>query len=252
MSMLHQTARKYQQDPNQLHDYLVQLQQEQLQLEQQQGMQAKWQQQYLDACQAYHTASLKLRESRLAHAERLCDAITRVIQQLGMPNGYVTIKHTPLEGMHTHGLDRIEYMVCTNPGLEPDSLAKIASGGELSRISLAIQWVSAERQATSATPTLIFDEVDVGVGGTTAALVGQFLRQLGHHTQVLCVTHQPQVASAAHHHLLVKKTMTGNQTFSHIHPLTAAEKIEEIARMLGGLTITQQTRSHAQALLEEW
>ena len=151
--------------------------------------------------------------------------------------------------MQAHGQDKVEYYVCTNPGLAPDTLSKIASGGELSRISLSIQLITAQKRA--ATPTLLFDEVDVGIGGTTAALVGQLLRKLGEHLQVFCVTHQPQVASAAHHHCLVEKYIEGEHTFSRIKALAPLEKIQEIARMLGGLTITDQTRSHARALLLE-
>jgi len=131
--------------------------------------------------------------------------------------------------------------------MKPESLSKIASGGELSRISLAIQMITAQRGST---PTLLFDEVDVGIGGATAALVGQMLRQLGERLQVFCVTHQPQVAASAHHHFLVEKQSDSKQTLSHITKLHVKEKIDEIARMLGGLTVTDQTRSHAKELLE--
>lgn len=148
--------------------------------------------------------------------------------------------------MQAHGLDKVEYKVCTNPGMEPDSLNKIASGGELSRISLAIQMITAQKGST---PTLLFDEVDVGIGGSTAALVGKMLRKLGERLQVFCVTHQPQVAASAHHHFLVTKHSNNNQTFTHISLLKASDKIAEIARMMGGLTITEQTLSHAKELI---
>ena len=127
-----------------------------------------------------------------------------------------------------------------------DALQKVASGGELSRISLAIQMITAQQ---SATPTLLFDEVDVGIGGATAALVGQLLRQVGERLQVFCVTHQPQVAAAAHHHCLVEKYNDQQHTYSRILPLAQPAKIDEIARMLGGLMITTQTRSHAEELI---
>ena len=181
------------------------------------------------------------------HSEALAEEITRSIRQLGMPKGYIQLEITPLEKMHPHGMDKVEYKVCTNPGMVPDSLAKVASGGELSRISLAIQMITAQRAST---PTLLFDEVDVGIGGPTAALVGQLLRKLGQRLQVFCVTHQPQVASAAHHHFVVEKYTDEAQTFSRIVPLSADRKVDEIARMLGGLTITEQTRSHARELLQ--
>ena len=153
---------------------------------------------------------------------------------------------SPLDRMHAHGLDKIEYYVCTNPGMLPDTLTKVASGGELSRISLAIQMITAQRGCT---PTLLFDEVDVGIGGATAALVGQMLKNLGERLQIFCVTHQPQVAAYAHHHFRVEKQMNDKETFSRVMVLSEAEKVNEIARMLGGLTITDQTRSHARELL---
>lgn len=143
-------------------------------------------------------------------------------------------------------MDKVEYKVCTNPGMELDSLSKVASGGELSRISLSIQMITAQKGTT---PTLLFDEVDVGIGGATAALVGQMLRKLGERLQVFCVTHQPQVAAAAHNHFMVEKQSDNKETFTHITLLHSMEKIDEIARMLGGLTITEQTRSHAKELL---
>nr|MBA2653121.1 DNA repair protein RecN [Tatlockia sp.] len=184
--------------------------------------------------------------SRHLYAKKLSKEISDNIHLLGMPKGQVDIDLSALEKMQAHGLDKVEYKVCTNPGMAPDSLAKIASGGELSRISLAIQMITAQRGTT---PTLFFDEVDVGIGGATAALVGQMLRKLGERLQVFCVTHQPQVASNAHHHFVVEKFSDDEQTFSRILSLNHSEKVEEIARMLGGLTITEQTRSHAKELL---
>ncbi|HRD71266.1 MAG TPA: DNA repair protein RecN, partial [Legionella sp.] len=179
-------------------------------------------------------------------AKKLANEITTSINQLGMPKGWVELEITPLDKMQMHGLDKVEYKVCTNPGMEPDSLNKVASGGELSRIGLAIQMITAQRGAT---PTLLFDEVDVGIGGATAALVGQMLRKLGERLQVFCVTHQPQVAASAHHHFMVEKQSDAKQTITHITKLQKEDKVDEIARMLGGLTITEQTRSHAKELL---
>jgi DNA repair protein RecN (Recombination protein N) len=150
--------------------------------------------------------------------------------------------------MQIHGMDKVEYKVCTNPGMELDSLSKVASGGELSRIGLSIQMITAQKGTT---PTLLFDEVDVGIGGATAALVGQMLRKLGERLQVFCVTHQPQVAAAAHNHFMVEKRSSSKETFTDIFLLQPDEKIDEIARMLGGLKITEQTRSHARELLQQ-
>lgn len=248
MSALHQAGRKYHVDATQLPGLALQLQQELQELNTQDKKQAVLQAEYTLQVKAYKDAALKLRESRQKHAQQLTEDISLTIRQLGMPKGFLTAEFTPLDKMQSHGLDKIEYKVCTNPGMAPDTLAKIASGGELSRISLAIQMIAAKRGAT---PTLLFDEVDVGIGGATAALVGQLLRNLGARLQLFCVTHQPQVASCAHHHFMVEKYTDNEHTFSRVIPLTHSDKIDEIARMLGGLTITAQTRSHAQELLAQ-
>ena len=148
--------------------------------------------------------------------------------------------------MQPHGMDKVEYKISTNPGSEIGSLAKIASGGELSRISLSIHLITAQRGAT---PTLLFDEVDVGIGGATAMKVGQRLRELGEKLQIFCVTHQPQVASCAHNHFQVSKYLENGQTFSNIELLNEKQRIDEIARMLSGISITEQTRNNAKELL---
>ena len=246
MSHLHQAGRKYHVDASQLPALALQLQQELQQLSHLDTKQAHLQTEYEQLVQAYESAAMVLRESRQKNARQLTEDISLTIRQLGMPKGYITADFTPLDKMQSHGMDKIEYKVCTNPGMAPDTLAKIASGGELSRISLAIQMIAAKRGAT---PTLLFDEVDVGIGGATAALVGQLLRNLGERLQLFCVTHQPQVASCAHHHFMVEKYTDNEQTFSRVIPLADPDKIDEIARMLGGLTITAQTRSHAKELL---
>lgn len=145
-----------------------------------------------------------------------------------------------------YGIDDIDLLIQTNPGMPMGPLSKVASGGELSRISLAIQVITAQ---TTNIPSLIFDEVDVGIGGGTAERVGRLLNQLGQHSQVLCVTHQPQVAAQAQNHLQVSKISGDEQTFSNIRPLDNAQRTEEIARMLGGVEITQQTLDHAQEML---
>jgi DNA repair protein RecN (Recombination protein N) len=196
----------------------------------------------------FQQKALALRASRQLHAETLCAEISATIQQLAIPKGYVTMVFTALENPQPHGLDKVEYHVCTNPGMPLQPLTKIASGGELSRISLAIQMITAQRAST---PTLLFDEVDVGIGGTTAALVGQLLRALGERLQVFCVTHQPQVAAFAHNHYKVTKETLHEQTYSHIEQLDQSQQIDELARMLGGLVITEQTRSHARELLAQ-
>lgn len=247
MSAIHHLARKYHLDSNLLFHHGRQLEEELENLQDSEYRLAHLQLQLIKINKSYELVALKLRESRLKYAKKLATEITDSIQQLGMPKGLIEIEISPLDKIHPHGLDKVEYKVCTNPGMEPDSLNKVASGGELSRISLAIQMITSQRGST---PTLLFDEVDVGIGGATAALVGQMLRNLGERLQIFCVTHQPQVAACAHNHFMVEKQSDHKQTVTRITLLKSADKIDEIARMLGGLIITEQTRSHAKELLD--
>jgi DNA repair protein RecN (Recombination protein N) len=246
MSAIHQLARKYHVESSQLHQHAQNLQKELAVLQDSEARLTQLIEQHRQAITNYEIAALKLREIRKIQAKKLAKEITASIQQLGMPKGWVEIEIMPVEKMQVHGMDKVEYKVCTNPGMELDALNKVVSGGELSRISLSIQMITAQRGPT---PTLLFDEVDVGIGGATAALVGQMLRQLAERLQVFCVTHQPQVAAAAHNHFMVEKRSDNKETFTSITLLQNHEKIDEIARMLGGLKITDQTRSHAQELL---
>ncbi len=195
----------------------------------------------------YQTLSSKLSENRSHNAKKLEKNISSMIKELGMPQGdfLVHVTHQTEETPKAIGNDKIEFLVSANPGLPAKPLAKVASGGELSRISLAIQ-VSTSTDKT--TPTMIFDEVDAGIGGGIAEIVGQKLRNLSHNRQILCVTHLPQVASQAHQHLYVKKDQT-ETTSSTVSLLNPREKVEEIARMLGGVNITQNTLAHAEEML---
>lgn len=246
LSLLHQMARKYHVDVKQLLHHEKTISQTLETLKSLDEKIAKLQQDYQKAENVYRAKAQELTASRLKHAEKMSTDISTIIKQLGMPNGQLRVAINPLESMQAHGVDRVEYRICTNPGLPEEALNKIASGGELSRISLAIQMICGQRGTA---PTLIFDEVDVGIGGGTAALVGQLLRQLGECLQVFCVTHQPQVAASAHAHFMVEKYTESEETFSRIVPLTVEGKINEVARMLSGLTITEQTRLHAKELL---
>lgn len=247
MGELHRIARKYHIDVNQLADKVSELQATQNALNESNQLKSQLIEKLKEAEKLYQKSALKLRDSRIKNAKKLSAEITDVIRNLGMPKGFVEIEITPQEKMHAHGLDKVEYKVCTNPGMQPDSLAKIISGGELSRISLAIQMITAQRGAT---PTLFFDEVDVGIGGATAALVGKLLRNLGERLQIFCVTHQPQVAASAHQHFKVAKQIKSGQTYTNIQLLSKSAKIDEIARMLGGLEVTEQTKKHAEEMLE--
>ncbi len=188
----------------------------------------------------------ELSRKRQQTAAILSEQITRVMQELGMEGGSFVIDIHGASARAAHGIDEIRYLVSANPGHAPKSLARVASGGELSRISLAIQVIMSE---SSQIPTLIFDEVDSGVGGGIAEIVGKKLRLLGRERQVLCVTHLPQVASQAHHHYRVEKSSQHSQTSTAVVALDDGERLEEIARMLGGVTITEQTRAHASEMI---
>ncbi|MBP9763725.1 MAG: DNA repair protein RecN [Gammaproteobacteria bacterium] len=201
----------------------------------------------------YHNAAIKLSKSRQKAALILEQRVTQCIQTLEMPNGHFKIAFsTPHENSKNrlvsspHGIDDIEFLVSTNPGLALQPLRKIASGGELSRISLAIQVITTQKQST---PTLIFDEVDAGISGKTAETVGKLLRQLSKDAQVLCVTHLPQIAAQGHHHFNVLKKQTKDSTTTTIVPLGSSERIQELARMLGGALITERTLAHAEEML---
>ncbi|HEX7359621.1 MAG TPA: DNA repair protein RecN, partial [Bryobacteraceae bacterium] len=146
-----------------------------------------------------------------------------------------------------HGSDTVDFQISTNPGQPLQAISKVASGGELSRIALAIE-VAAAR--ASAIPTLIFDEVDAGIGGGVAEVVGRYLRELGSTRQVLCVTHLPQVASQAQQHFRVNKRTEAHRAITQIENLDQGDRIEELARMLGGVQITETTRKHAREMLE--
>jgi len=195
---------------------------------------------------SYLDAAKKLSEARITAAQTLSAEITAAMQTLAMQGGQFSVALLPLNEGNAHGLEMVEFQVAANPGSPLRSLVKVASGGELSRISLAIQ-VAASRAAT--VPTLIFDEVDSGIGGRVAEIVGSLLKQLGKHYQVMCVTHLPQVAAQADAQWQVSKASHAGKTLSSIGVLGKAERIEEIARMLGGVKITETTRKHAAELL---
>ena len=190
-----------------------------------------------------------LRDSRVKHARSLEEAVAEQLQMMAMQNvSFVTqIDQYEERNANIHGIDDIEFLISTNPGQPPRALGKIASGGELSRISLAIQVVLAQR---SAVPSMVFDEVDVGIGGSTAEVVGRLLKELGKNGQVMCITHQAQVASQGEHHLRISKSMVDETMHSAVEPLNDEERAEEVARMLGGIDITEQTKAHAREMLK--
>lgn len=198
--------------------------------------------------QQYRDAATMLSKARREAASRMDIDVCSHFESMALGRAVFTTDIQPLD-INTgsrHGLDQIQFMVQTNPGMPAGPLARVASGGELSRISLAIQVVTA---ATSDVSSFIFDEVDVGIGGGTAERVGRLMRSLGEKGQVMCVTHQPQVAAQAHQHFMVSKISGDEQTHTRINELDSRQRTEEIARMLGGVDITHQTLVHAQEML---
>jgi len=245
MEALHSASRKFHVAPEALPQELEQLSARLQQLSDATDLDAiRAQEQKLAV--AYQASAKQLSKSRAAAAKSLSAAVTKAMQELSMSGGRFEIALHSSEPA-AHGLEQIEFLVAGHAGTTPRPLAKVASGGELARISLAISVIAS---SATATPTLIFDEVDSGIGGAVAEVVGRLLRKLGQDRQVLCVTHLPQVASQGSQHFQVSKSAAPDgRTVSRIAPLAAAERVEEIARMLGGLEITATTRKHARELL---
>lgn len=205
------------------------------------------QQQITQLEQAYRLHAEQLGVSRKGAAKKLAAAVTAKIQTLGMANGKFDIQFEAVTEISAQGAERIEFMMTANTGQSLQPLHKVASGGELSRIGLAIQVITVQKENTA---TLIFDEVDTGISGGTAEIVGKLLRDLGNDAQVLCITHLPQVAAQGHQHFQVQKLATKNSTQTRIVPLAAPQRVEEVARMLGGVKITEQTLAHAREMLD--
>lgn len=193
-------------------------------------------------------AAEKLSKSRQRYAKELDQKISESMHTLSMEHGEfsINIASDPERMLSPIGYDSISFLVSTNPGQPLQPLGKVASGGELSRISLAIQVITAQKVET---PSLIFDEVDVGISGPTAAIVGKMLRTLGESTQVMCVTHLPQVAGCGHQQMFVAKKTSEGQTETNMRPLTEEDRITELARLLGGSEITERTLANAKELL---
>lgn len=200
------------------------------------------------ALEAFNQKANLLTQARKKAAETLGQNITDAMQKLSFSHGRFEVKLTPQEPS-LHGLEQIEFLAAPHLGAEARPIHKAASGGELSRLSLAIRVASISKANV---PCMIFDEVDVGIGGSVAEIVGKLLKELGSHDQrqVLVITHLPQVASLAVHHYKVSKTQENNQTLSHIHLMDEKMRVDEIARMLGGISITDTTREHAKEMLQ--
>jgi DNA repair protein RecN (Recombination protein N) len=194
----------------------------------------------------YREVAEKLSAQRQTAGKQLAKAVNQQLKKLAMEHARLEVALNPADKPGVNGLEDVQLVISTNPGQPLKPLVKIASGGELSRISLAIQVVTAQ---TSPAPTLVFDEIDVGIGGATADIVGQLLRQLGEKAQIICVTHLAQVASKAHSHLRVNKIAKGTKVVTTLEHLTQEQKVEEIARMIGNNKMTQASLDHAREML---
>lgn len=249
LDSIYTLARKHRVLPEQLHELQAQLQTELEGLDAGDASLEHLQQAAALLVNEYTEKAQALSKLRNKAAKKLASAVMQQLHMLGMPDGQfsVTLQTSEATTPSAQGLEHIEFLVSANPGQPLRGLAKVASGGELSRISLAIQVITAQ---TSRVPTLVFDEVDVGIGGPTAEIVGQLLRQLGETGQVLTVTHLPQVAAQGHQHLFVYKERKQKSTHTAVKLLTHEQRIEEVARMLGGIDLTHESLLHARKILD--
>jgi DNA repair protein RecN (Recombination protein N) len=245
LKVLHSAAKKFKVTPEELPAIWVDIKEKVNAIKDSQDLAAL--EKNLQATQTeYNKAAKSLSLSRNKAAKVLEKLVTEAMQDLSMAGGQFVIGIEPLAEGNAYGLENIEFLVAGHPGVSPKPLSKVASGGELARISLAISVITSE---ASQIPTLIFDEVDSGIGGAVAETVGKRLKELGQAHQVLCVTHLAQVAAQGHQHWKVEKQSSDNSTTSSITGLNRQERVEEIARMLGGTEITDTTRRHARELL---
>lgn len=248
LTLLHDLARKHQVEIESLPSHYQSLCDELSTLTNLDSHNEQLQQQVVEQEHVCRNLCQKISAKRQKVAHPLAKQITDSIQELAIPNGSIELVISPMANAHFNetGSDQIQILVSTNPGQEAGELGKVASGGELARISLAIQVVTA---GTRSVPTLVFDEVDVGIGGGIAEIVGKHLRQLGSTQQVICITHLPQVAAQAHQQLQVSKQHSADSTHIDVVELDSEQRIEEIARMLGGVNLTEKTRLHAEEML---
>ena len=246
LDAIYEISRKHKVQPDQLMALTEQIDRELDQVRDSKIEIEKLEKDISSAEEKFKELATKLSDSRREKARKLQVEITKSLQDLGMNGAKFEISLDPSSSWSESGLDEVEFKISTIPGARPAALSKIASGGELSRISLAIQVVTAK---TSQTPTLIFDEVDVGVGGATAEVIGSLLRKLGTHAQIVCVTHLPQVAAQGHHHYVVAKSTTKVSAKTTVTRLTEESRVGEIARMLGGLEKTDLSIAHAKSMI---
>lgn len=243
---IHAASRKYRMRPEELPIVLQTARERMAELESY-GDDGALQRQEAEAWTQYETQARKLSNGRKRAAEELSREITDRMQTLALAGGSFAVA-LEAQAPAASGMEQVEFLVAGHAGVVPRPLSKVASGGELSRISLAIRVVTAQQGDI---PTMIFDEVDVGIGGSVAEIVGQLLKELGRQRQVLVITHLPQVAAQGGAHMRVSKSVVGGQTLSRIEVLDQAARIDEVARMLGGVEITETTRRHAGEMLDK-
>lgn len=249
LSTIHNLSRKYHVNPSELINIYENLRKQLQDLKEGHNHIASLQNECDVLRTEFLTKAQLLHQERQKSAEKLSKKVKTSIRKLGMPAGdfVINVEWQP-DNFSAHGCNNIDFQISANPGHPPQSLRKIASGGEMSRIALAIYVATAQ---SNTTPILVFDEIDVGIGGNTAAIVGELLKTLSKKAQILCITHLPQVAAFSDHHFCVRKAVSKKQTETTIVELTAEEKVKEIARMLGGITITDRTIAHAKELIAE-
>ena len=241
-------ARKHRVPPEELPRRAAELAAELTGLENAEGDLAKLREQLTGAVSSYRQLARQLTAGRVTAGRALSKEVSDHMQELGMAGGRLQVEVTPLESAEPSptGADQIDFRVTANPGQPPRALAKVASGGELARLSLAVQVACASDESRC----MVFDEVDSGIGGAVAEIVGRELRVLAGQAQVLCVTHLAQVASQGHQHLRVIKETSGTSTRVRVAELAPGERVEELARMLGGVEITERAREHAREMLD--
>ncbi len=247
LSALFGLAKKYNIEAEQLVDKHQQIEQELQRLQHSDESLEQLKSELTSAEQTYQKHAKALSQSRQKAGNKLAQIVTQGMQTLGMENGQFAVELSTNETPASNGIDKVIFSVTANKGQPLQPLSKVASGGELSRISLAIQVATSE---VAGLPTLIFDEVDVGIGGGIAEVVGEKMQALGQNKQILSITHLPQVASHGHHHLFIKKQTLDEVTTTQVEALQTNQRIEELARMLGGKDLTEQTRMHAKEMLE--
>jgi len=248
LSAIHDVARKHRVRPEALHDLAIATEARLAELVQ--ASDAKALAIAVDTAQRrYDELASTLSARRATAATALAGAVTAAMQDLAMTGGRFDVALAPAGTRTSHGREGVAFLIATHPKQPPSPLSRVASGGELSRVALAIQIAASE---VGHVPTLVFDEVDTGIGGAVAATVGRMLQTLGERRQVLCVTHLPQVAAHADHHYQVTKSGNGEQVTSRLATLARAERVDELARMLGGHEITAKTRAHAAELFARY